>query len=222
MSSNEVNAAVGASPKTERDAEIEQLDAELAQQRALERKAQRRAQLGAERDAEEKRARLAELKGRAKKLLVAIAQGDGSLATLEPQDDRAVRETGKAHDAAKRTRNGRADKRARYRRAAQLLAATFGLPVPALPDIRVPSRSAVADEGVGIAGETPLAATLYLAEEPDHAELGDLDGDDRIARDARDLLRQQRELAPPTPSPVKAAMLAAEREREAARIARRP
>jgi len=185
--SNEVNAAVGEASDLEARAvalrrimgaksEKEQAAEELA---AVERQIAARA--------------VAALTGQAKARLLGIQRADGSLADQKEQDDDRVLKTAKAYVEAVLTSNARARKRKLLQHEARLLADAFALPMPALRDVEIPARGEVGAEAVGIVSAVELAATLYVNPEPDHGELGDLDG--------RELLRQKAELEPPPSVP---------------------
>jgi len=159
--SKEVQEAVGAAA----DAEIEQLQAELAQpERDRAQKAERLAAL----EAEKKQRRLAQLKSVAEKRIVGIKRAVSSLAELDTADERRLLDAAQAYADAARTLDERVAKRTLMVHEARLLSATFGLPTPELPDAQIPARREVVAEAVKIASEAPLAGTLYINPAPDH------------------------------------------------------
>ena len=139
--SDEVKVARGAAP--DRDAEIEQLRAEL-----LERGQRRRrlSQLEAERAAEIAARQAAALNAEGEQRLVAIKRAVGSLVDQAQQDDTRFIETARKFADAARTLNERFDKIVALRHEARAICEVFGWPTPELAQVIVPAaRPGVAE-----------------------------------------------------------------------------
>ena len=145
--SKEVQEAVGAAA----DAEIEQLQAELAQpERDRAQKAERLAAL----EAEKKQRRLAQLKSVAEKRIVGIKRAVSSLAELDTADERRLLDAAQAYADAARTLDERVAKRTLMVHEARLLSAT-----PSSAWLRVRSRSSAMT-----AEKSPIASCSAISD----------------------------------------------------------
>src|SRR5689334_13314717 len=138
---DEVTAATG---KTDRDAEIEQLRADLIGRRWQMRA--RLAQLESERNAEIAAQQKVALEAEAKQRLTAIKRAVGSVVNEARQDDARFVEAARKLAAAAETLNGRFDQIIALRHEAKAICEVFEWPMPDLAQVIVPAaRPGVAE-----------------------------------------------------------------------------
>ena len=192
MSSREVAEAVGVSPKTERDAEIEQLDAELAPLRALEQKARRRAQLEAEQTAAQQQKLLDDLQTDAGEELDRLVRAiTGEMTSIE-QDDARVLHAAQAYVAAMETLDARFLKIRAWIHAVRAVCAAFGVDLPdCLPTPVVPAQRRKVDEARVMVAHAPARSTGYIREALTDGHTGQRTFAELDDAEARDLIRRK-------------------------------